>query len=141
MYGPHRGSLYVGEEEKTVSAGNRTRILQTSNPQSIKDVTKCYSKFLWLFSQFDGTFGQINRITFRNCMIPQTKVVRLGFILVLRADGMFHCYIFYACPAPRQLLYKSECYLEFGNPCSILSNKHFFVDVLLAAARIIEVAI
>lgn len=138
----HRGRVCMMEKNKnTVPAGNRTRFLQTSNPQSIKDVTKCYFKFLWLFSQFKVNFGQINRITFRNCMVSQTSVVLLGFTLVLRADGMFHCHIFYACPAPRQVLYRSECYLEFGNPCSILSNKHFFVDVLLAAARIIEVAI
>ena len=89
----------------------------------------------------NGTFGQINRRTFRNSMISQPTVLLFGFMLVLPTDGLFHCYVSYACLAPRQLLYKRASYLEFGNPCSILSNKHFFVDVLLAAAQIIEVAI
>jgi len=44
-------------------------------------------------------------------MISQTVVLLLGFILVLPTDGSFHCYVCYACPAPRQLLYKRECYL------------------------------
>jgi hypothetical protein len=128
-------SVYFGEEKGTVPLGNQNRFLQTSNPQFMKDITKCYSKFLWLFNQFKGTFGQISRITFRNCMISQTTVVLLGLILLLRADRMFHCYELYACPAPRQLLYKSACYLEFGNPCSILSNKHFLWTFFLLLLR------
>jgi len=43
-----------------------------------------------------------NRRTFRNCMTSHITIEILCFILVLRADGMFHCYVFYACPAPRQ---------------------------------------